>query len=316
MKKEIIFEIPALYRDDFRITGYNFGDGEKSACIVGNMRGNENQQLYICAKLIQVLKKIEADNMIENGKSILVVPSANTYSTNTKKRFWGIDNTDVNRMFPGYQKGETTQRIAGGLFEKIKDYEYGIQLASFYLSGHFMPHARVMDLGGENSTQLFEKAKDFGLPYVIAHQPRPYDTATLNYNWQVWGVKAFSIYSTTTTEVDKKSANSSVRSILCFLSKQGIIKPMGHEGYISKIVSTDDIATVRAVRAGFFDSFVSVGEIVQKGQLLAEIIDSFEGDIIERVVSPIDGTILFARSEHKMYSSTAIYKIIPIADMF
>jgi hypothetical protein len=33
-------------------------------------------------------------------------------------------------MFPGYDAGETTQRIAAGVFEKIKDYEYGIQFAS------------------------------------------------------------------------------------------------------------------------------------------------------------------------------------------
>ncbi len=52
-----------------------------------------------------------------------------------KKRFWSIDNTDINRMFPGYDKGETTQRIAAGIFEKIKDYKYGIQFASFYIPG-------------------------------------------------------------------------------------------------------------------------------------------------------------------------------------
>ena len=32
-------------------------------------------------------------------------------------------------MFPGYDLGETTQRIADGIFSQIKDYEYGIQFA-------------------------------------------------------------------------------------------------------------------------------------------------------------------------------------------
>ena len=57
------------------------------------------------------------------GYEILVIPSANPYSMNIEKRFWPIDNTDINRMFPGYVKGETTQRIAGGIFEKIQDYQ-------------------------------------------------------------------------------------------------------------------------------------------------------------------------------------------------
>lgn len=55
---------------------------------------------------------------------------------NIHKRFWPVGNTDVNRMFPGYDKGETTQRIAAGIFEAVSSYDYSIQLASFYLRGN------------------------------------------------------------------------------------------------------------------------------------------------------------------------------------
>lgn len=41
MNKRIIYEIKGMYRVDFRITGFEFGSGEKSVCIVGNSRGNE-----------------------------------------------------------------------------------------------------------------------------------------------------------------------------------------------------------------------------------------------------------------------------------
>ena len=44
VKKKVIYEIKGLYRDDFRVTGYEFGKGKKSVCIVGAMRGNEVQQ--------------------------------------------------------------------------------------------------------------------------------------------------------------------------------------------------------------------------------------------------------------------------------
>ncbi len=313
MKKEILFEIPALYRDNFRITGYFFGEGEKSACVVGSMRGNENQQLYTCSKLVQILAQLEIDGKIIDGKQVLVIPSANSYSMNTKKRFWSIDNTDINRMFPGYDQGETTQRIAGALFEKIKEYEFGMQFASFYMPGNFMPHIRVMRTAEEPNRELLEKAKDFGFPYVISHKPHPYDTATLNYNWQVWDTKAFSLYTTTTEEIDKKSARQAVMGILTFLAKQGIIKYTGHEGYISRIVGTEEIATIRSKKSGFFESFVKPGDVVRKGELLGEIIHSYEGDIVGKIYSEVDGTIMFARTESKMYENTAVYKIIPSA---
>ena len=41
MKKEVIYELKSLYRDPLRITGYSFGEGKESVCIVGAMRGIE-----------------------------------------------------------------------------------------------------------------------------------------------------------------------------------------------------------------------------------------------------------------------------------
>lgn len=59
MEEKIIYKIPAIYRDDFRIRAFSFGSGEKSACIVGSMRGNENQQLFACSMLVKELKRLE-----------------------------------------------------------------------------------------------------------------------------------------------------------------------------------------------------------------------------------------------------------------
>lgn len=140
MNKRIIYEIKGMYRDDFRVTGYEFGEGEKSVCIIGNTRGNEIQQIYCCSQLIKKMKQLEEEGRIKEGHKILVIPSVNPYSVNIKKRFWPTDNTDINRMFPGYNLGETTQRIADGVFKEIMDYKYGIQFASFYMPGDFVPH--------------------------------------------------------------------------------------------------------------------------------------------------------------------------------
>ena len=43
MRRETLFTIQSLYRDDLRVTGFRFGKGEKAACIVGALRGNEIQ---------------------------------------------------------------------------------------------------------------------------------------------------------------------------------------------------------------------------------------------------------------------------------
>ena len=102
MQKETLFHLKSPYRDDLRIQGYRFGKGEKAACIVGALRGNEVQQLYVCSQIIKTLAELERRGNIVRDKEILVVPSANSASLNIGSRFWALDKTDINRMFPGY----------------------------------------------------------------------------------------------------------------------------------------------------------------------------------------------------------------------
>ena len=119
MKKKVLFSLKSPYREQLDIVGFKFGHGKKSLAIVGAMRGNEVQQMYVCSRMVQELKKLESKGRIAEDTEILVVPCVNYYSMNIGKRFWAMDNTDINRMFPGYNLGETTQRIADGLFSKL-----------------------------------------------------------------------------------------------------------------------------------------------------------------------------------------------------
>ena len=59
MRKEIIYTMNTAYRGEYSIKGFSFGTGEKAACIMGAMRGNEFQQLYICSLLSKKLSELE-----------------------------------------------------------------------------------------------------------------------------------------------------------------------------------------------------------------------------------------------------------------
>lgn len=307
MKKKIIYEIKGLYRDNFRVTGYEFGKGKKSVCIVGTMRGNEVQQLYCCSQLIKKFKQLEADGRIAPGHKILIIPSCNPYSMNIQKRFWPIDNTDINRMFPGYDLGETTQRIADGVFREIMDYDYGIQFTSFYMPGQFMPHVRMMEEGFSK----IETAMKFEMPYVVVRKVRPYDTATLNYNWQVWETQAFSFYTTSTTTIDRSSAGQSVLSVMKFLSSLGIVKyQASSKGKVSEVLADTDMVSVQTAKSGIFEPLVKVGEAVTEGTPLANIVHPYEGEIMETLYAPEDAKVFFMHTDPLTYANTAVFKLI------
>lgn len=306
MNKRTLYEIKGLYRDSFRVTGYEFGEGEKSVCIVGSSRGNEVQQLYCCSRLVKKLKQLEEEGRIREGHKILVIPSINPYSMNIQKRFWPIDNTDINRMFPGYDLGETTQRIADGVFREISEYQFGIQFTSFYMPGDFVPHVRLMDEGFSDP----ETAKQFGLPYVVIRKVRPYDTATLNYNWQVWNTQAFSLYTTTTSKIDVNGAGQAVLAVMNFLSRQGIIKYDVPGSMDSRVVYDTDMVFVKTAKSGFFEPLVYVGEEVEAGQPLANIVDPYEADILETLYAPLRMTVFFMHNEPLTYADTAVVKLV------
>ena len=306
MKKKTIYEIKGLYRDSFRITGFEFGKGKKSLCIVGSMRGNEVQQLYCCSQLVKKFRQLEEEGRIRPDVKILIIPCCNPYSINTQKRFWTIDNTDINRMFPGYDLGETTQRVADGIFSQIKDYEYGIQFTSFYMPGEFIPHVRLMDEGYSDVIT----AMKFGMPYVVKRTVRPYDTATLNYNWQVWNTKAYSLYTSTTSRIDNISAGQAVLSILRFCKSVGFVKYQENGDHPSIVISDKELISVRTAKSGIFEPLVKVGDNVDEGTPLADIINPYDGSVMETLYAPRKGTLFFMHSDPITYAETAVIKMV------
>ncbi|MCI9162315.1 MAG: succinylglutamate desuccinylase [Lachnospiraceae bacterium] len=306
MRRECIYTLKKQYRDDLNIYGYRFGHGDKAACIVGSIRGNEVQQLYICSQLVKSLKRLEEKGAIVGDNEILVIPSVNHSSMNISKRFWATDNTDINRMFPGYNAGETTQRIAAGLFEAIQGYQYGIQFPSFYLPGDFVPHVRMMETGFQNPGL----ADRFGMPYVVIRKPKPIDTTTLNYNWQIWNTNAFSLYTSATDRIDEDSARQAVASVLRFLTRMGILRYTSHSGYLASVIREEELFNMRTEVSGIYQRYVSPGEEIHRGQILASVIDPLEGEALARILSPVDGILFFAHSAPLVMEGTIIFKII------
>lgn len=306
MREIEIFRLEGVYREDMVVKGFTFGKGDKAACIMGPLRGNEIQQLYICSQLVKALKELEANDCITTGKQIMVVPVANSYSMNIGRRFFGVSNTDINRCFPGNDYGDTSSRIADGVLQQIKDYTYGIHMASFYMTGEFVPHIRMMETGYQ-STSL---ANLFGLPYVVVRKPTPIDTKTLNYNWQDEMTAAFSLYTNRNTEIDEESARQAVAAILRFMTRMGLIHYESHSGYISHVIHDEDLTNVNTMCGGIFRGLVKCGSDVRYGTPMAEIVDPYTGVIKETIIAPTDGIIFFAHTSPLIDEGGIAYRLI------
>lgn len=306
MTIEKIFTMASPFREQFDIYGFRFGRGEKSVAIVGSMRGDEMQQQFVCSQIVKKLKIMEAEGRIADGHEILVIPSVNPFSMNIGNRFWPMDNTDINRMFPGYDLGETTQRIAGALFKAVSEYKIGIQLTSFYLPGDFIPHVRIY----KTAVDYTERAHAFGLPYIYVKTPTPFDSTLLNYNWQIWDAEAYSIYSGTTDTIDHAHAKQSWQAVFRFLYKRGYVSGSIHSGMVSDVITDGQLMSIVTPSAGILYPMRGVGDDVRKGDLLSKILDPYNGSTLSEIHAPEDGTIFFAYNRPLVNQYKMLYNII------
>lgn len=271
------------------------------------MRGDEVQQQYICSQIVHELQQIEAAGGFCSGKSVLVIPSCNPFSMNVGRRFWAMDGTDINRMFPGYDQGETTQRIAAAIFRHLEGFAYGMQLASFYVPGEFVPHIRMLRTGYED----VDSAKMFGLPYVTVRKPLPFDTTLLNYNWQIWNTSAFSLYAGQTDSIDQEDSRLAVDAVLRFLASVEVIEhTLSVPGFQSAFVNEDELISIPAHKAGIYVREHKAGDSIKSGEVLARILHPYDGKVLEEVRSPHDGIIFFSHHRPLVLQNALLYRII------
>ncbi|MCR5544516.1 MAG: succinylglutamate desuccinylase/aspartoacylase family protein [Eubacterium sp.] len=314
MRQKILFSYETPFSGEHNIYGYIYGAGsysepmeaEKSAAIVGAMRGNEHQQLYICSKLSARLAMLEEAGDIVSGKSIMVVPSVNYSALNASHKYWLSDDSDINREFPGNPEGPATSRLAYYLLETLKDYTYGVQFPSFYMRGRFIPHIRMMKTGNE-STNL---ANLFGLPFVTLNDLRPFDKCTLNYNWCEAGTEAFSLYSGGTSRINEEYAEVAVSAVLRFLSRMGVIRYNSMGGNISTVIDEDEMVSIKSEAAGFFRRLKNVNQEIRRGDVIGEIIDPMDGHILSEVKSPCEGIIFYMQDAPLIYQNVILSRVI------
>ena len=286
MKKlEIITSVDMPVDEKLEIKKTRFtSDGRdcgKRISIVTGIHGDELEGQYVCW---QVARRIQEHPELLTG-TVDLYPAMNPLGIDSITRGIPAFDLDMNRLFPGSRDGAMTE----------------------YMPGDFTPHVRIMDTGRD----YLEKAKEFGLPYIVKRKPRPYDTATLNYNWQIWDTDSFSLYSNTTERIDEESAQQMVQSVMNFMIAEGMITGQKYQSYQSQLISDGELIPVRPYSAGLFQSRIKVGQRVERDQQLAEIIDPYDGAVMEKLNSPVTGTVFFVHNHPMTYANTAVLKIVP-----
>lgn len=231
---------------------------------------------------IVTVKRMLEENMFPLLKGTLVfIPLANVYGFLSNSRTFP-DGRDLNRSFPGNNKGSLASQIAHILTHQIiPQIDYGVD---FHTGGRMLanyPQIRV-DFKDKQGLRL---AEAFGAPFILnsPHIDKSFRKEAFKHEKHILVYEGGESMRLDSQVVDE--AISGTKRLLSYLDMIEDVSP------VQTSLKLKETTWVRAKVSGIFTPFVSIGDSVKKGQMLAKISDPY-GKVKVPVKSVANGYVV------------------------
>jgi len=214
--------------------------------------------------------------------TLLLAPVVNMLGFERHSRYMP-DRRDLNRCFPGSERGSLSSRLARAFFDQVvRRCEYGIDLHTAAVRRTNFPNVRAdMD-----DPKVAEWARAFGAEILVAGKgPR----GSLRRGACAAGVPTFILEAGEVWRVEPTVVAYAVEGIRSCLAHLGMIE--GSARTPAYRLEMDSTRWVRAAGGGFLQFHTAPGELVEKGQAIATSA-SLTGQEREVITAPRDGIVL------------------------
>jgi len=264
------------------------------------VHGDELNGIEIIRRLIQ------SKSLKLRCGSIIFVPMVNVYGVLNQSRYMP-DRRDLNRVFPGSDKGSLAGRLAHIFLDEIvSKCDYGIDLHTGAIHRTNLPQIRA----NLDDQQTRELAEEFGVPVLLNANLRD---GSLREAAVEYGVKILLYEAGEALRFDELSIRAGVKGIENILrALQMLAKKRSRKRRIEPFVAYKS-SWVRSGASGIVRDHVSIGDHVQKGALLATIGDAF-GETLARVVSVREGVVIGKQNIPLVQEGDAMFHIAYFRD--
>ena len=217
--------------------------------------------------------------------TLITIPVVNVYGVIHHSRYLP-DRRDLNRSFPGSQRGSVASRLANiFMTEIVANCTHGIDLHTGAIHRSNLPQLRV-NIDDPETRSL---AQAFGVPVIINSDLRD---GSLRQAASERGIPMLLYEAGEALRFDELSIRAGVKGIVNVMRELGMLpaRRRSSRKTIEPIVARST-AWVRAPESGIFRAFASLGVRVSKGDVLG-VVDSTFGDGGAEVVSPNNGLII------------------------
>lgn len=306
-----LLDMTAPLREPFTIPYHDFGPAGSPPrlALVGGLHGNELNGIFVLSRLAEFLRRIAEGQ--QSGQQltgrVIVVPAVNVLGVNTRSRRWPFDKTDINRMFPGYDAGETTQRIAHAVVQATRTAHYRIDVHSSNLDFEEVPQVRLYDPGEDERAS----AMLFGLPAVIERATDQVFTTTLGHAWRHWGGENFVIQAGRAGDLQLPHCERLFAALMAFLHHSGLVTglTLADPDQDTHYFRLDQTFALLSDYAGLFVSHVPVGTWVRAGDSIGQVYDAFLGERRSDIRAPVAGLLSGIRRQPLLYEGDLVARI-------
>lgn len=215
--------------------------------------------------------------------TVVGIPVVNRFGFSTGDRYLP-DRRDLNRAFPGDPEGSLASRVAHTLFEKVlRRCDVGIDLHTAAQGRANLCHVR----GDGEDEKVRDLMRSFGAPIMIQGDgPK----GSLRRACSEAGVPTMIFEAGEPNRFEKHAVEIGVQGVFRVLKSLGMYdrRVPRRPGFQVLLKNSE---WIRANHGGIVDLLVAPGDLVRKGQCVANIASPF-GKQVDQVLSPVGGVIL------------------------
>lgn len=274
--------IPAvrLYNDaplDLRVDVFHGTRPGPVMLLCAAIHGDELNGIEICRQIID-----QTDALQLHG-TLIVVPIVNLFGFIQQSRYLP-DRRDLNRCFPGSERGALGSRMAYLFSEElVKKCTHIVDLHTGAIHRSNLPQIRV-DV--ENATAL-DMAKAFGSPVILHSKERD---GSLRAFANELRIPLILYEAGEALRFDDASINAGVIGVQNVMKHLKMVKGRRRGKRITPVIARRS-TWIRAEKDGLVLRKVELGQTIQKGQVLAHSVNPHAGEA-DIISSPVRGIII------------------------
>ncbi|MGM0519955.1 MAG: succinylglutamate desuccinylase/aspartoacylase family protein [Campylobacterota bacterium] len=295
--KKIDIKLPKLYSTPANLPIYVFRgkkDGPTvfvSACVHGDELNG-----------IEIIRRVKKLSILKRLKGTLIlVPIVNIYGIMTLSRYTP-DRRDLNRSFPGSNKGSLASRVANLFFDEVVSIcDFGIDLHTAAVHKSNLPQIRT-DIDDEFA---FNLAKAFEAPVVLHSQLRDGSLRAVSLEK---GIPILLYEAGEALRFDETSIRIGVKGIINVLRQIDMLPQTTKRKARRLPIVTKSSSWIRACQSGILRTIKALGDTVKEDEVIAYIDDPLE-DISHSLKATFDGIIIGKAQIPLVHEGDAIFHI-------